>query len=300
MDVEKVKQWSKEDKLRLLDKIVNDYEYDESNVPLLEALLDDEDPQVREMAVRGLWDYPEPHLIDRLEEIALHDAVEEVRRQALLTLGRFIYEGEESDYETDWGEGVLAEAMKPELPLEDFLRVKNFLLSFFRDERHPLDLRRYALESLGFLSDQEVLDLIEAAYNHPDRRMKISAIFAMGRSGHRRWRSIILKELRNPDGDIRYEAVRAAGELYLSEASPILVEIIENEEDKDLRMEAIWALGKTGGKEARRVLTELRDDPDKDIREVAEAALEELELTEMLDADTSTLLDYLGEDFIWG
>jgi len=283
MDVKKVRQWSKEDKLRFLDRIVNGGDYQEYYPEVLEELIGDEDPEVRAMAIRGLWDYPRPEFIDRLLYLSINDPSQEVRSQAIITLGRYIYEGEMSDYDFQW-EGPLAELMEPELPLEDFLRVKNFLLSLFKDESQPMESRRYAVEALGFLSDPEVLKVIEAAYNHPDRRMKISAIFAMGRNGHRKWRSIILRELENTDYEIRYEAVRAAGEAYVEEATPLLAEIAQFEEDKDLRMEAIWALGKTGGEEAESVLLEIvTTDPDKDIREVAEAALEELHIFELAD-----------------
>lgn len=280
MNVKKVRQWSKEDKLRFLDRIVNGGDYQDYYPQVLEELMSDEDPEVRAMAVRGLWDYPYPRYIDRLLHLSLNDPSQEVRSQAIITLGRYIYEGEMSDYEFQW-EGPLAELMEPELPLEDFLRVKNFLLSLFKDESQPTESRRYAVEALGFLSDPEVLEVIEAAYNHPDRRMKLSALFAMGRNGHRRWHSIILKELKSTDYEIRYEAVRAAGEAYIEGATPLLAEIARFEDNKDLRMEAIWALGKTGGQQAEEVLLEiLSTDPDKDIREVAQAALEELRLFE--------------------
>ncbi|HDN80278.1 MAG: HEAT repeat domain-containing protein [Chloroflexi bacterium] len=296
MDAKKVKQWSKQDKLRLLEHIVNGEDYWQDFSPVLEELIDDEDPEIRAMAVRGLWNYPHPRFIDRLLELSLKDPSQEVRSQAILTLGRYIYEGEMSDYDFEW-EGPIPELLEPELPIEDFLRVKNFLLTLFRDESQPIESRRYAVEALGFLSDPEVLEIIETAYNHPDRRMKISALFAMGRNGHKRWHPIILKELENPDYEIRYEAVRAAGEAYIEEATPILIDIACFEKDKDLRMEAIWALGKTGGEEAESVLIYLiSDDPDKDIREVAEAALEELHI---YDLDSYDLEEFPPEYDTW-
>jgi len=279
MDSKKVRQWGKKDKLRLLERIIDGEDFLTDYSEVLEELLKDEDPEVRAMAVRGLWDYPYPRFIDTLFDLALHDPAQEVRSQAIVTLGRYIYEGEMADYDfkLELPEGF-EDFLEPELPEEDFLRVKNFLFTIFKDEQQPLSSRRSAIEALAFLSDPEILDLIEEAYNHPDPRMKVSAIFAMGRNGHQRWHPIILKELSNPDINIRYEAVRAAGEAYVEEATPILMELAEKGQDKDLRMEAIWALGKTGGKKAEPLLESLTLSEDKDIREVAEAALEELRL----------------------
>ena len=279
MKVEKVRQWSKQDKLRLLDNIAESDEYNEEHIKVLEILLEDEDPDVRAGAAMAIWNYPEVHFIDKLFDLALNDPVQGVRSQAIKTLGRYIYEGSVNEYDF-FSSDPFADVLAPDLPLEDFLRVKNFLINVFRNEGLPLESRRYAVEALGFLTDPEVLEIIEEAYNYPDVQMKVSAIFAMGRNSHHRWGPIILKEINSDIYDVRYEAVKAAGEASVEEAVPYLVEIALNEKDKDMRMEAIWSLGLIGGEEARNTLSRLCADPDPDIREVAEAALEECELYE--------------------
>lgn len=279
MKVEKVKQWSKLDKLRLLNTIFESDEYSKEYLQVLDILLEDEDPDVRANAAMVIWNYPEAHFIDKLFDLALNDPAQGVRSQAIKTLGRYIYEGSINEYEL-FSTDPMAEILAPELPLEDFLRVKNFLISVFHNESLPLESRRYAVEALGFLTDPEILEIIEKAYNCPDFQMKVSALFAMGRNSHQRWAPIILKELKNDIYEIRYEAVRAAGEAGVKEATPDLIEIALHEEDKDLRMEAIWSLGLIGGEKAKNVLSKLCLDSDPDIREVAEAALEECELYE--------------------
>ncbi len=279
MKVEKVKQWSKRDKLRLLDNISESDEYNEEHVKVLEVLLEDEDPDVRAGAAMAIWNYPEVRFIDKLFDLAVNDPAQEVRSQAIKTLGRYIYEGSINEYEF-FSSDPLADILGPELPLEDFLRVKNFLISVFRNDDLPLESRRCAVEALGFLTDPEVVEIIEEAYNYPDVGMKVSALFAMGRNGHHRWGPIILKELKSNIYDIRYEAIKAAGEASVAEAVPNLIEVALSEENKDIRMEAIWSLGLIGGEEAKRVLSKLCADPDPDVREVAEAALEGCELYE--------------------
>ncbi len=269
----------KGEKIEHLKRIIESEDYSTDYLPVLKDFMEDEDPEVRELAISALWDYLEPEMIDPLFDKAKNDPSQGVRSQAIITLGRYVYEGDLIDYDFDWGmiEPLMQES---ELSERDFLRVKAFLLQIARDEEQSLDSRRFAIEALSFLIEPEILDLIAEAYAHPDVRMKASAIFAMGRGGSEQWAEIILKELDNPVEEIQYEAVRAAGEASFSEAAPRLKQLALSD-NKDLRLEAIWALGKTGGKGASQFLESCAQEEDADIREVAEAALEEMRLLAM-------------------
>jgi len=273
-NVKKKEEMSKEEKLALLTRIVEGEDYLTDYLPVLKEFLDDEDAEVRKLAISGLWDYPDPEMIDPLLEKATDDPSPEVRCQAIIALGRYIYEGEMADYDFDWG--ALEEIMREgELPEEDFLRVKDFLLAVYRDEGKSLDERRFAVEALGFLSDPEVCAIIEEAYAHPDLKMKVSAIFAMGRSGLVRWSDIILKELDSPIRELQLEAIRAAGEIGLDEAGKALLRLTYAD-DRLVRLEAIWALGQTGWEGAFNRLDELACfGEDKEVRRVAKEALED-------------------------
>lgn len=274
--MDKGEQLTKKEKIELLTHIIEGEDYSTDYWPVLREYLEDKDAEVRSLALNGLWDYPVPELIAPLFEIARNDPSQEVRSKAIVTLGRYIYEGEMADYDFDWG--AMEELMREdELPKEDFLSVKEFLLDLVRDEGQPLDSRRFAIEALSFLNEPEVQDLIEAAYAHPDVKMKVSAVFAMGRQGHQQWADTLLKELDNEVEELQYEAVRAAGEAYLDEAVPRL-KALTLVDDRDLRLEAIWALGKIGGEGVSEFLYDLADDEDEEVREMAEAALEELNL----------------------
>jgi len=275
--MENDEQLTREKKIKFLTRIVEVGDYSTNYWPVLRDYLEDKDAQVRALALEGLWDYPVPELIAPLLEIARNDPSQEVRSRAIVTLGRYIYEGNMAVYDFDWG--AMEELMREdELPEEDFLRVRDFLLQLVRDEGQPLDSRRFAIEALSFLNEPEVTDLIETAYAHPDVKIKLSAIFAMGRQGHPQWADTLLKELDSEVEELQYEAVRAAGEACLDKAAPRL-EDLALVGDKNLQLEAIWSLGKIGGEGVSEFLYDLADDAeDKEIREMAEAALEELNL----------------------
>ena len=274
--MENGEQLTKGEKIEFLTRIVEGEDYSADYWPVLREYLEYQDAEVRSLALEGLWDYPMPELITTLFKIARNDPNQEVRSKAIVTLGRYIYEGDMADYDFDWGD--MDDLMREdELPEEDFLKVKDFLLELVRDDSQPLDSQRFAVEALSFLNEPEVQGLIEAAYAHPDVKMKVSAIFAMGRQGDQRWTNTLLKELDNKVKELQYEAVRAVGEAYLDAAAPRLKELALVD-DKALQLEAIWSLGKIGGEGVSELLYDLADSEDKEIKEMAEAALDELNL----------------------
>ena len=293
ISVDEVSNFSREQKIEFLTQVVDSEEFILSDLAaVLKRLAHDEDAEVRELAVTALWDYPDKGTLDLLLELAEKDPSLEVRSSAVVTLGRFIYEGIVENYDEEW---VLDDTIIPgvgSISEKDFLRVKRYLLSLARDERKPLELRRFAIESLSFLSDEEVVDLIRKAYEHPDLNMKVSALFAMGRNGNESWANILLKELESQVPELQYEATRAAGEFSLREGIEILKRLA-NSKDKDLALKAIWALGRTGGQGVRPFLERYTRDRDPDVRDVAKAALEELELVEIAEG----IDDFTWEDW---
>ena len=291
---------TKQEKITFLKDVVGAGDFATDYLPVLRKYIDDEDTEVRTLAIESLWDYPDPSLVDVLMDKAEHDPEPDVRCKAISTLGRFIYEGEMADYDFDWGD--MEELMRSdELPQADFLRVRQFLIDLYRDPSRSLDERRYAVEALGFHTNDEVFSIIEEAYAHPDVNMKMSAIFAMGRSGNVRWTDTILRELGNPQKELQLEAIRAAGEIGLDEAGKDLWRLTYSE-DRDVKQEAIWALGQTGWEGAFERLDELTImGEDEEIREIAEEALEEWTLFSGLMNDMfpedEALEEFMDEDF---
>ncbi len=262
---------SKKEKLTLLADIEDGYRpFDNHALKLLRSLLDDADAEVRGEAIACLWNDPDPKWIDVLMHKATEDAHADVRAHAISALGRYVFEGEASTYE-DWDGEPMA------ISAEDYVRVSDFLFRIAQDPEEPLEARRYAIEALAFRTDDpDVLDLIEWAYQHRDRRLKVSAIFSMARNGDARWTEYILTELHSRDPEIQYEAVRAAGELGLQEATEALIGLARGKGiRKPLRLLAIYALGETGDERAYPVLDRFSHSRDRDVREVAREAMEE-------------------------
>lgn len=262
---------SKKEKLTLLADIEDGYRpFDKHALTLLRSLLDDTDAEVRAEAIACLWNDPDPKWIAVLMKKATEDVHADVRAHAISALGRYVFEGEAASYE-DWDGHEIA------ITPEDYVRVSEFLFRIAQDPEEALEARRYAIEALAFRTDDpEVLDLIEWAYQHRDRRLKVSALFAMARNGDPKWTDYILTELRSEDPEIQYEAVRAAGELGLHEATDLLIEIAKSKGvRKPLRLLAIYALGETGDERAYPVLDRFTHSRDRDVREVAREAIEE-------------------------
>lgn len=286
-------EFDREEKIGLLKRLIEEEDAFGDNQSIYHGYLSDPDPEVRSLAIEGLWDYPDPALIDTLMAIASQDPDQVVRNRAIMTLGRYVYEGEMADYDFNWG--PLEELVhKDELPQISYQRVVTFLLDIARNQSASLDAQRFAIESLAFSSEPEIVDLIEQAYRSPHLEMKVSALFAMGRSGMTRWQPYVLDELNSPDPQLQYEAVRAAGELFLDEAVPTLLHLASSAADQDLRHEAIWALGHSASLEAWQLLEDIADDPgeDEETRIIAEDALDEYYMfQEMSEADDELLED---------
>lgn len=243
----------------LVELGASDFETDYTLVGMM--AIDDEDAEVRRLAIELTTFIEEPPFMDTLFEIAQNDASDEVRAAALKALGAFIMRAEL---------GKLSEnATAP---------VVQYLLSVLRDSREDSEVRARALESVSYSSNEAITGEIQRAYNGDDSRMKTSSIFAMGASGDDQWGEFIVHELERGSAENRFEAARAAGELLLQEAVRPLSQLVFGEDSEVVR-EAVWALGEIGGKEAARVLEALLEqvegeDEDDDLIDLIEDALD--------------------------
>ncbi len=291
---------SKKQKITFLADLEHGYRpFDKHALKLLQSLLDDGDAEVRAEAIACLWLDPDPRWIDMLIKKVDDDIHADVRAHAISALGRYVYEGEIA-VEDGW------ESPEVSIQTDDYTRVCDFLFRIAQDVDEPLETRRYAIEALAFRTDDaEVLDLIEWAYQHKDRRLKVSAIFAMARNGDPRFYKAILSELHSGDPEIQHEAIHAAGEMGIPEAARALTELIRDKSlRKSLRLLSIYALGQTGHESAYAVLDQLTHSRDRDVRQVAQDAIEEWLLvnSEQMEMDRADLGDdFASDDFpdIW-
>jgi hypothetical protein len=136
-----------------------------------------------------------------------------------------------------------------------------------------------------------VQEFIRNTYYDEDEEMRQSAVFAMGRSGDRRWSKSVLTELGSPDAAMRFEAASAAGELALSGAVRPLVRLLDDP-DSSVRDAAALALGQIGGPQARRALQAVAAGEDERLAQAAEDALQELSFNS--ETADQPLLDFSG------
>lgn len=231
----------------------------------------DPDEEVRLAALDGLWGYTEESFAPTLIRMMVSDPSVAVRAEAAMGLGNFAMDGE-------------LEEIDPKTT--DLVR--RALLAVWNSPDQDVEVRRRALESVACLTCDEVPGMIEAAYHDQDERLNVSAIYAMGRTLDEAWAPYVLRELKSPRPEMRYEAARAAGELQLADAVPTLLDMV-NDPDTDVRIAAIDALGLIGGERAIQALMDLAQNENEAIREAALDALDEANFA----------LDPLAPGFLW-
>lgn len=199
--------------------------------------LDDADPVVQRRAIDNLWECEDPLLARRFLDALQSSDDTGVRQAAATALGHYVFMGEVEKI--------------PSALLHD---VEEVLLAAVSD--HAPEVRRAALESLGFSSRVEVPAIIVQAHESGSEPFIVSSLVAIARSANNEWRERVQEHLNSPSPDIRLAAVRAAGELELMETSPELIELLEDPND-EVRRAAIWSLGQIGGDAAKQILGEL-------------------------------------------
>jgi len=245
---------------RLVELAENDFELNFDSI--FKNCLEDQDAEVRSKAIEGLWENEEPSLINPLINLLGQDSSEKVQATAATALGKFI---------------MLAEHKK--LRSSHVSKVCQALLTAIGDKSKPVEVKRRALEAISPVSLPQVERAITEAYQSHNPKLRVSSIYAMGKSCNPSWLPILLKELGSADTEMRYEAAGACGELGEEEASPPLIKLV-NDPDIELQLAAIRALGKIGGTEAKNCLEQCVDDPGEAIQLAAEQALRELEVGE--------------------
>jgi HEAT repeat protein len=223
---------------------------------LFGVLLSDPEPEVRALAVEGLWEDDDPRLVPRFVDMLQHDVDPDVRARAAAALGEFIYQGALEEIDPAVFEQALDAAIRAA-----------------EDEGEDILVRRRATESAGYADRAAVRAVIEMHMGSPEADLRIGAVCAAGRSADEAWSPMVLATLADREAALRYEAAIAAGKLGIEEAIPALIELIDGD-DREIQLAAIWALGEIGGRRARRALDALAGDPpDDDFAEAVEDAL---------------------------
>lgn len=244
--------------------------------------LTDEDPVARATAIRLLWQSQDEDLVPLFIKMLKEDPEVIVRAAAATGLGAFVYLGEVEEIRESLNQQLVESLINTYLSSDDML------------------VRRHTLEALGYTSHEDIPGFIQSAYDSNDDEWLQSALVAMGRSCDSRWEEAVLRMLDHPDNLVRYEAVRAAGELECQDARELLFDLLEEgTDDNDLYFAAIWSLTKIGGEGVRQwieMALEETDDPDE--IQFLEEALENLDFTEQVNQFDMMYIDEDDEE-VW-
>lgn len=221
---------------------------------------EDELAEIRAKSVDLVWYDTSERLFHRLMELA-EDGTPEVRAAAIGSLGRFIYEAELDEFDTNLAE-----------------KARDLAVERYYDYLEDVQVRRRALEAASHSTNPAINDMINEAYESPDSDLRVSAVFAMGATCDTdRWRDYVLQELDSEYPEIRFEAARAAGELTLEDAVPQLI-ALANEGDYEIKVQAIISLGDIATNEAKRGLNAIAErasiENDNELLEIVEEAIE--------------------------
>jgi len=224
-------------------------------------------PAVRAGAIRLLWDYQGKDLVPIYQLLLENDPDEIVRAQSAAILGQYVYLGELG-----------------EIPAELHRIIEDTLLQTVESSQARL-VRRRALESLGFSGREEVVPLIQNAFDSGDFGWMASALFAMGRSTDERWAVNVMDMIDHHEAEVQLEAVRAAGMLELDSARKFLLKMVKaGIEDADLRSTVAWSLSQIGGEQVAGALDKLlamaEDDEET---EFIQTAIDNLDFKQGLD-----------------
>lgn len=220
--------------------------------------LNDAEPTVRQQAIENLWEGEASGLARKFVQILRDDTSPAVRGAAGKALGTFVFIAETRE---------LDRSIQREME-EALLRAAGNDSSW--------EVRDLSLRSLGFSTRPEVPKLIEEAFAAVGESRIAAALCAMARSANEVWGENVLAHLHDGSPIIQLEAIRAAGDIGLSEGIQELIELLEDV-DESVRRASMWSLGQIGGMKASEVLNSLAEaELGEDEQETLQDAIDNL------------------------
>lgn len=233
-----------DEKLQILKRIedIGNRDFDGVDVTrLLRGYLHSSDAEIMLSALQAASNYAgDEGLFQDIFKMAHEYPDEEIRAMANSCLGAVIQDGLEFE-----------EMLPPGFPTgyaqvtRDFYReVRDFLLEKVDAPMESMEVRRRALEALGYLAFQPEVRAIVMRFYHqaPNPYVKVSALYAMGLVKDAVFERLILEELYSPTEPVLLEAIHSAACLELHAAEERLLALCKSP-STDVRYEAIVALG---------------------------------------------------------
>ena len=200
---------------------------------------------------------------------------DELRGKAAISLGPVL----EQSYTDEFDD-------PDDLPITEdtYHQIRESLHKLYLDESNPKLVRRRILEASVRAPEDWHGDAIRAAYATGDQEWMLTAVFAMCYVPG--FDELILDALNNPDPDIHFHAVDAAGNWSVDGAWSHVAALVKSPATpKPLIFVAIEALASIRPAEAEDLLLPLTNSPDEEIQEVAQDALQMAEMEDEDDDD---------------
>ena len=264
-EAEVFKTWwasiSPEKRIQLIDNLVATAE---ESVELdfdviFRCALSDPEPEVKQKAISGLWENDNRIMVAPLLNLLRCDPSENVRASAATALGKF---------------SLLAQM--GEIPPADGASIEKLLLEVIDNPEETTEVRSRSLEAAAPLNSKQIREIIRKAYFSIEPRLRLSSLYAMGKTAEAEWLSILMAEIHSENPETRYEAAVALAEIGEEDAVAYLIPLIRDR-DSEVQLAAVQALGSIGGSLAEQTLQTCLTDEDETIQEAAKDALEELE-----------------------
>jgi hypothetical protein len=151
-------------------------------------------------------------------------------------------------------------------------QIRESLREAYRDGAAPKEVRRRALEASVRSPEEWHSGAVRAAYHSGDVEWQLTAVFCMAYVAG--FDDEILEALESDAPELRYQAVRAAGNWALKRAWPHVRSIVRNEKaDRELLLAAIEAVANIRPGQAGDVLSPLLNSDDEEVVEAVSEAL---------------------------
>ena len=245
---------------RMINMAEADIELDFTRI--LKHCLKDTDPKVRSMAVNGLWECDDRAIIKPFITLLTEDSHKDVRASAATAIGKFC---------------VLAQNGK--LLTRDGNKIRQVLLELLDNKDEEPEVWRRALEAVAVFDTPKISELIYQAYGSKRLNVRVSAVFAMGKTVDRKWLPLLMEAVVDEEPAMRYEAAVSMGDLAEEASIPYLSELI-NRDDIQIQLASIKALSLIGGSTAKSTLQKLLSANDEILMPAIQSAMSDLTLEE--------------------